>query len=79
MYHCMAFKTNYEDENLARKCCTQFTFGEDMDDVRSPRKLGKFMGGSHCCPEVKVEGRSWSTFIKAEESCPVCGWIDMSR
>lgn len=78
MYHCRACKVEYIEESLAKECCTRYTELED-GDFRSPRKHLKFVGGTHCCPEVTIEGRTWSTFIKSEESCPVCGWVDMSR
>ena len=79
MYECSYCGKVYKNEQEAIDCCSKDIRYEDGDFKLSPKCGMRPISKTHHCPNMDLDGKSWSTMLKVDEKCPMCNYVYRPR
>lgn len=79
MYECYGCHKEYENEEEAKKCCTEIVYFDEYN-FRLPRKMSrKPCSKLHSCPNVTHGDKQWHAWLEVDEKCPMCDYTYRPR
>jgi hypothetical protein len=50
-----------------------------IEELDLPNRILPILATQHNCPKNKLGGKKWSTWVRREEICPLCGKMELDE